>query len=155
MGGINVQLRGCEADVEEIAATGEMERAGLWGASGALLHEVGNVFRGERLIDKGILHRPGYGFRGVDVAQGDNFAHVMVRLEATRFQLEVVRLSPWGQSEKPHKELVIAGFFALLQQGLGVIRVCDIRVPVVPSDLPGNERVSELETQAIGVGFQR
>jgi hypothetical protein len=45
---------------------------------------------------------------------------------------------------------VIAGFFALLQQGLGVVRVFDIRVPVVPSDMTGNELVPEIDTQAIG-----
>ena len=60
-----------------------MEGAGLRGEAGALLHQIGNVFRGERLVDKGILHRPGHGLRGVDVAQGDDFAHVMVRIEAT------------------------------------------------------------------------
>jgi len=78
---------------------------------------------------------------------------VVVWIEATRFQVEGVRLSPRGQREKPHEELVIAGFFALLQEGLGVIRVFDIRVPVVPSGMAGNELVTEIETQAIGIGF--
>ena len=127
-GVINAEIRGCEADVEEIAAAGEMEGAGLRGEAGALLHQVGNIFRGERLVDKGILHRPGHGLRGVDVAQGDDFAHVMVRIEAPLFQLEVIGLGPRREREKPHEELVIAGFFALLQQRLGVIGVFDIVV---------------------------
>jgi len=58
---INAEIRGGEAHVQEIAASGEMESARL---------------------------------RGVDVAQGHNFAHVVVRIEATGFQLEIVGLSP-------------------------------------------------------------
>jgi hypothetical protein len=42
VGVINAQIRGCETDVQEIAAAGEMEGAGLWGEAGALLHQVGN-----------------------------------------------------------------------------------------------------------------
>ena len=125
-GVINAEIRGCEADVEEIAAPGEMEGAGLRGEAGALLHQVGDIFRGEGLVDKGILHRPGHGLRGVDVAQGDDFAHVMVRIEAPLFQLEVIRLRPRREREKAHEDLVIAGFFALLQERLGVIGVFDI-----------------------------
>jgi len=38
VGVINAQIRGGEADVEEVAAPGEMEGAGLRSAPGALLH---------------------------------------------------------------------------------------------------------------------
>jgi len=42
----------------------------------------------------------------------------------------------------------------LLQQGLGVIGIFDIEVPVIPSGMAGNELVAEIETQAIRIGFQ-
>ena len=109
-----------------------MEGAGLRGEPGALLHQVGNIFRGERLVDKGILHRPCHRLRGVDVAQGDDFPHVMMRVEAPLLQLEVIRLRARREREKAHEDLVIAGFFALFQERLGVIGVFDIGVPVVP-----------------------
>ena len=49
---------------------------------------------------------------------------------------------------------MIAGFFALLQEGLGVIRVFDIRVPVVPSDMMGNKLVTSIDAQSgFWVGF--
>src|SRR5687767_5014207 len=83
MGVINAQIRGGETDVQEIAAAGEMESARLRSEAGTLLHQIGNVFRGERFVDKGILHRSGHGFRGVDVAQSDDFAHVMVRIQTS------------------------------------------------------------------------
>ena len=140
-GVINAEIRGCEAHLQEIAASGEMEGAGLRGEAGALLHEVGDIFRGEGLIDKGILHRPGHRLRGVDVAQGHDFAHVMVRIEAPLLQLEVIRLRPRREREKAHEELMIAGFFALLQERLGVIGVFDILEPLVPSGMAGNELV--------------
>ena len=63
----------------------------------------------------------------------------MVRIEATLLQLEVIRLCPRGEREKAHEELVIAGFFALLQQWLGVIGVFDILEPIVASGVAGNE----------------
>ena len=153
-GVINAEIRGSEADVEEIAASGEMEGAGLRGEAGALLHQVGNIFRGERLVDQGILHRPRHRLRGVDVAQGHNFAHVMMRIEAPRLQLEVIRLSARREREKAHEDLVIASFFALFQERLGMIGVFDICMPLVTADMAGNELVTPLETQTIGIGFQ-
>ena len=52
---IKAQIRRSEADVQEIAAAGEMEGAGLRGAAGALLHQVGHIIGGEGLVDQGIL----------------------------------------------------------------------------------------------------
>src|SRR5438105_5069817 len=78
-GVINAELRGGEADGEELAAAGEMEGAGLRGALGTLLHQVGNRGRGERLVDQGILPRPGHRLRGVEVAEGDDCPHVRMR----------------------------------------------------------------------------
>ena len=78
VGVINAQIRGGEADVEEVAAPREMEGAGLRETPGALLHQIGNIVGGERLLDKGILQRSGHGLWGVNVAQGHNVAHVVV-----------------------------------------------------------------------------
>src|SRR6266851_10324309 len=79
----------------------------------------------------------------------------MMRIEAPLLQLEVIRLGPRRERKKAHENFVITGFFALLQQGLGVIGIFDIGVPVVPSGMAGNELVSKIETEAIGIGFQR
>ena len=57
----------------------------------------------------------------VNVAQGHDFPHMMVRIEATLLQLEVIGLRPRGEGEKAQEELMIARFFALLQQWLRVI----------------------------------
>lgn len=59
------------------------------------------------------------------------------------------------EREKPHADLVIAGFCALRQQRLGVIRVFDIGVPVVPAGMAGKARGTARETEAIGIGLQR
>ena len=137
---INAEIRWFEPDLQEVVAAGEMEGAGLRGEAGTLLQQVGDIFRGEGLVDKGILHRPGHGLRGVDVTQGHDFAHVMVRIEAPLLQLEVIRLRPRREREKAPEELVIAGFFPLLQERLGVIGIFDIVEPVVLSRMASNER---------------
>src|SRR5256885_750713 len=76
----------------------------------------------------------------------------MVRSEAPLLQLEVIGFSPRREGEKAHEELVIAGFFALLQARLGVIGVFHILEPIVPSGMAGNERVPQIEAQAIVSG---
>jgi hypothetical protein len=41
---------------------------------------------------------------------------------------------------------VIPGFFALLQEGLGMIGIFDIGVPVVPAGMAGDQLLPQLET---------
>ena len=120
---INAEIRLFKPHLQEIGATGEMEGAGLRGKAGTLLHQVGDIFRGECLIDKGVLHRPGHGLRRVDVTQGHDFTHVMVRIQAPLLELAIIRLRLGGEGEKTPEELMIAGFFPLLQQRFGVIGV--------------------------------
>ena len=62
---------------------------------------------------------------------------MMVRIEATLLHLEVIGLRPRGEGEKAPKELMIARFFALLQQWLGVIGVFDILESIVASGCGG------------------
>ena len=50
---------------------------------------------------------------------------------------------------------MIAGVCPLLQQGLGVIGVFHILAPIVASSMAGNERVSGVEAEPIGRGFER
>src|SRR5215471_6427899 len=152
---INAEVRRGEAHVQEIAAAGEMERAGFRSKAGALLHQVRNIVGGEGLVDKSILHRPRYGLRGINVAQGHNFAHVVMWVQASRFELEVIGLGARREREKAHEDFMISGFFALLQQGLGVIGIFDILESVILAGMAGNELVPEVNTQAIRIRFQR
>lgn len=152
---IHAQIGWGEAHGQASCAAGEMEGAGLRGAPGAWLQQVGDICRGARRRDTGLLHGPGHGIRGVEVAQGHHFAHGVGRSEATRCKLEVVRLGPRREREKPQQEFVIAGFFALLQQWRGVIGVFDSCVPIVPSGMASKERIPLGETQAIWRGCER
>ena len=77
----------------------------------------------------------------------------MVGIQAPRFELEVIGLRPRREGEKAPEELMIAGFFPLLQQGLGVIGVFHILEPVVASRMAGNERVPVVEAEPIGIGL--
>jgi len=43
---------------------------------------------------------------------------------------------------------VIAGFFALFQERLGVIRVFHIVEPLIPSGMAGKELVAQIDAQA-------
>jgi hypothetical protein len=57
-GVINAQIGWLEAHVQEIFSAGEMAGAGLGGEPRALLQKVGEILRGEGLIDKGVLQNP-------------------------------------------------------------------------------------------------
>src|ERR671931_453915 len=79
----------------------------------------------------------------------------MLWIEAPLFELEVVRLGPRRQRQKPEKELVRAGLFAVLQEGFGVIGVFNVLEPIVASGVTGNERGPVVEAEPIGIGFER
>src|SRR5215467_15834635 len=65
-----------------------------------------------------------------------------------------LRLRARREREKAHEDLVIAGFFALFQERLGMIGVFDICMPLVTADMAGNELVTSIETQTIGIRLQ-
>jgi hypothetical protein len=145
----------CKPHLQEIGATGEMEGAGLRGKAGTLLHQLGDIFRGERLIDKGVLQCPGHGLRSVDVTQGHALADVMVRIEAPLLQRAVIRLCLGGAREKAPEELMSAGFFPLLQERLRVIGIVDVLAPVLLSRMASHEGVPQRDTPTSGGGFER
>jgi hypothetical protein len=62
---------------------------------------------------------------------------------------------PRRQGQKPQEELVVASFFAMLQERFGVIGVVNGLEPLVASGVPGNERVSVGEAESIGISFER
>ena len=152
---IDAEVGLLELDIEEVLSSGEMEGAGLRGEAGALFEQIGDVIRGKGLVDQGVRHGPGYSLRAIDVTQGDDLAHMMVRGEASLFELAVIGLGLGGEGEKAPEELLIAGLFALLKQGLGVIRVFEIAVAVVASDRAGDELLALLDAESVGRGFQR
>jgi len=89
---IDAEVGLLELDIEEVLSSGEMEGAGLRGEAGALFEQIGDVVRGKGLVDQGVRHSPGHGLRAVDVTQGDDLAHMMVRVEASLFELAVLGL---------------------------------------------------------------
>jgi len=75
-----------------------MQRARLWGEAGALLKQVGDVVSGvgstliggKSPVVHRIGHGSGHGLLTVDVTQGDDFAHMVVRIKTTLFKLSVI-----------------------------------------------------------------
>src|SRR5262249_22622836 len=66
-----------------------------------------------------------------------------------------ISLRPGGEGEKAPEELMIARFFALLQQWLRVIGIFDILESIVASGVAGNELVTMVDAQPIRRGFER
>jgi hypothetical protein len=78
----------------------------------------------------------------------------MGRVEASLFELLVIHLSLRRESHKAPKELVITGFFALLQQGLGMIGVFKVAMAVVASGMASDQLVLIVEAEPVGIGFE-
>ena len=152
---IQAEIGWLESDVEEVLSPGEMEGTGFGGEAGALLHEVGNIVRGERLVDQGVFHSSPHGLRGVDVAQGHDFPHVVVRIESTFFELTVIGLGLRRERQKTPEHLVIPRFFALFQQRFGVIGVFKVLEAIVTPAMARNERLTVVEAESVGIRFQR
>ena len=120
-----------------------------------MLQEIGNGVGGKGAILEGIGQGTGDGFWAIDVTQGDNLAYVMMRVEAARFELSVIEFGLGREGQKAQEELVIAGFFALLQEWLGMIGVFEIPMAVLAAGVAGDELVVVVEAEPVGRGFQR
>jgi hypothetical protein len=78
----------------------------------------------------------------------------MMGVEAALFELAVVEFGLRGEGEKAHEDLVITGFFALLEQGLGMIGVFEVAVTIVTAGVTRHELGLIIESETIGIGFQ-
>jgi hypothetical protein len=154
-GVIKAEIGLCEPHLEPIGAAGELEGARLRGEASAWRQQGGAGGRGEGRVDKGILHGPGHGLRGLALTEGAAFAAVMRGIEAPLFECEVIRLGPWRAREKSHEALVLAGFLALLAPRLRGIGVFHVLAPLVAAGMAGNERVVALDAEPVRRRFAR
>jgi hypothetical protein len=148
------EIRGLEAHCQAIGSPREGQGAGCRRQPGAWLQEMGALFRGACRVDPGILPGPCHRLRGVEVAQGDDGTHGMMRREATRCPLEGRGLGRRRARAKPPADCVIAGCVALLQPGRGGSGICDRWVSVVPAGMAGQTLVTLRETPASRRGVQ-
>jgi hypothetical protein len=79
----------------------------------------------------------------------------MLRVEAALCELSVIEFGLGREGQKAQEELVIAGFFALRQEGLGMIGVFEIPMAVIAAGVAGDEVVVVVEAEPVGIGFQR
>ena len=152
---IQTESRWCEPDRQKVVAPCQMESAGRGGKAGAWRQQVRDVLCRAGLVGKGSIHGAGHGLRSVEVAQGDNFAYGVRGIQATGVALKGIRLGPRREGEKAPEERGIARFFALGEEGWGVIRLCASLEAIIASDVASNELVPVVETAPIGRGFAR
>jgi hypothetical protein len=151
---VQAEVRGLEMQIEQGLSPCEVQRTLLRGAAGALLEPVRDRVGGKGAVLQGIGPGAGDGLVAVDVAQGHDLAHGMVRVEASLFELPVLEFGLGRAREKAHEELVITGFSALLQQRFGMIRVFKVALAVVAAGVAGDEFVVLREAKPVGRGLQ-
>ena len=108
-----------EVEFEGIAGPGEVQGAGRGGEPGAAFEQVGDVFAAQRPEVQGVGQSSGGGLLAVDLAQGDDFADVVDRVEAALLQLGVIALGAGRQCEEALEQALASGAAALGEQGLG------------------------------------
>ena len=142
-------------EFEEVLSPGEMQGALLGGKAGALLEQVGDVVGGKGALFEGIGQSTGRGRWAVDVAEGDDLAHVVVWVEASLFELSVVEFGLRGEGEKAHEDLVVTRLFSLLEQRLWMVGVFEVAMSIVTAGVAGDELVLMVKTEAVGIGLER
>ena len=144
-----------EVQFQGIAGPGEVQGAGFGGQPVAAFQKVFDVFAAQRAEVQGVGQGTGGGFLAVDLAQGDDLADVVAGVEAALLEFRVVRLGARRQRQEALQQPLAAGAHALGQQGLGMIRVLEVPVPVVAARMPGDEPVLAVDADPVGIGFQR
>lgn len=133
-------------------AAGEVQGARFRQMTGAALEGVRDVLAGEGLEGESVFHRASHPFRPVDIAQGHDPAQVMAGVEAPLSQSLVVILGLWGERQKTHQELLFACIAALLEERARMVGVFDVLMALVAAEMPGDELLAIVDTEAIGIG---
>lgn len=94
-----------------------------------------------------------YRFDPVDIAQGHDLAQMMAGVEAPLLQFLVVLLCLWGERQETHQELLFACVAALLEERARVVGVFDVLMALVAAEMPGDELLAIVDTEAIGIGL--
>jgi hypothetical protein len=142
-------------DLEEVLAAREVQGARFRKRTGAALEEICDVLAGEGLEGESVFHRASHRFDPVDIAQGHDLAQMMAGIEAPLLQFLVVLLCPWGERQETHQELLFACVAALLEERARMVGILDVLMALVAAEMPGNELLAIVDTQAIGIGLQR
>jgi len=89
---VQTEVWGLEVEFEQVFSARQVQGALLRREAGALLQEIGDVVGGKGTIFQGIGQGACHRLLRVDVAQGNDLSHVMVRVEATLFELSGVEI---------------------------------------------------------------
>ena len=103
---------------------------------------------------QGVGQGPGGVLLAVDLAQRDDLADVVHRVEAALLQFGVVPLGVGREAREAPEQLLAAGAPALVEQGSGMVGVLEVPVPVVAARMPGDEPVVAVDADPVGVGLQ-
>src|SRR4030095_4712804 len=80
-------------ELQQVAGAGQVQRGRFAGGPFALLEKIGDVFGAESLVLERVGQGAGGGVGPVDFAQGDDAGDVLVVIEATFPELEVIRVA--------------------------------------------------------------
>ena len=97
-----------------------MQRRGLGEGAGSGFEKIGDVVAGERAVVEGVVEGAGGSLGTVDLAERDDFAHVMDRIEAALLELAVVLVGAGGHRAQTRSGRTRAGgvrFLALVEEG--------------------------------------
>ncbi len=104
---------------------------------------------------QGVGQGPGGVLLAVDLAQGDDLADVVGGVEAAQLQFGVIPLGAGRDGQEALQQALPPGAPALVEQGLGMIGVFEVLVPVVAARMPGEEGVVVVDADPVRPGFQR
>ena len=136
---INGQVRLLDFQIEKIGSSTQMKGAGFGQSPHALFTKIRHVFTGECLEVECVLHGPGHRLLAVDFAECDNLLHVMAGVHAAIFKFPVVVLGLGAKGDKAHEDLLVAGFFALSDQLLGMVRIFKVFMSVIGPWVTGDQ----------------
>jgi len=153
-GFIRGEVGGGQIQVQEILSAGQVQ-SGRWESrSFPLFEDVGDIFATVGLEGQRVLESAVNFLRTVDFAQGDDFLDVVRRVEALVLQLAGVSLGVRTQGQEGQQKSLVAGFFALYQQILGMIGIGHVLAAVVTAGMSGDEFFVVKEQQLIGVELE-
>src|SRR5262249_48111090 len=140
-------------DVEQIDATGELQRTGLGKGASTRLQDVGDVLGAEGPEGEAIGDGAGNAVGGVGLGERQDLADMVAGVEPLLGEAVVIGLGVGGQRQEAQHQPLLSGPTALGDQAFGVLGILDVLVAGIAALMAGDELGIEVDADTVGIGF--
>src|SRR5690606_36511627 len=138
---VDGEVRPGEFEVEQVLPAGQVQGPGLGALAAAAFEDVDDVVAAEAAHLQGVVEGAAHFVEVVDVEERNDFSDVLAVVWPVLLERLEVGMGVRAEGEEAPEVLLVAGFFALVEQRTDVLGILEVPAPVVGAAV-GSDEVS-------------